>query len=175
MKTQEGKCKQERALKSSTCAAYVYEIQVDGVVRYIGKGRNGRVYSHLIDAKRTALRPGIKVKNLSPFFRRKLVEAVKSRSTIEEKIIASNLTDQEAYGVEQQMIGELHKNHAGQLWNTIDELFMNSQYVPAEWLSPVEPLHKVPRPLRETVDHSTGRELPLFFGQVPLARRYRPK
>ena len=34
--------------------AYVYEIRVDGVVRYIGKGRNGRVYSHLIDAKRTA-------------------------------------------------------------------------------------------------------------------------
>ena len=90
MKTREGKCKQERALKSSTCSAYVYEIQVDGVVRYIGKGRNGRVYSHLIDAKRTALRPGIKVQNLSPFFRRKLVEAVKRRSTIEEKIIASN-------------------------------------------------------------------------------------
>ena len=35
---------------------YVYEIRVDGVVRYIGKGRNGRIYSHLIDAKRTASR-----------------------------------------------------------------------------------------------------------------------
>ena len=29
---------------------YVYEIRIDGVVRYIGKGRNGRIYSHLIDA-----------------------------------------------------------------------------------------------------------------------------
>jgi len=48
---------------------------------------------------------------------------------------ASNLTDQEAYRVKQQMIGELHKNHAGQLWNTIDERFMDSQYLPAEWLS----------------------------------------
>ena len=27
---------------------YVYEIRIDGVVRYIGKGRNGRIYSHLI-------------------------------------------------------------------------------------------------------------------------------
>ena len=25
---------------------YVYEIQIDGVVRYIGKGRNGRIYSY---------------------------------------------------------------------------------------------------------------------------------
>jgi hypothetical protein len=33
---------------------YVYEIRVDGVVRYIGKGCNDRVYSHLIEAKRTA-------------------------------------------------------------------------------------------------------------------------
>jgi hypothetical protein len=27
---------------------YVYEIRIDGVVRYVGKGRDGRIYSHLI-------------------------------------------------------------------------------------------------------------------------------
>ena len=39
---------------------YVYEIRVDGVVRYIGKGRNDRIYSHLIDAKRTAIRSDLR-------------------------------------------------------------------------------------------------------------------
>ena len=48
---------------------YVYEIRVDGVVRYIGKGCNDRIYSHLIEAKRTASRPGVKIRNLSPHFR----------------------------------------------------------------------------------------------------------
>lgn len=42
---------------------YVYEIQIDGVVRYIGKGRNGRIYS-LVDAKRTASRSDVKIRNL---------------------------------------------------------------------------------------------------------------
>ena len=42
---------------------YVYEIQIDGVVRYIGKSRNGRIYS-LVDAKRTASRSDVKIRNL---------------------------------------------------------------------------------------------------------------
>jgi hypothetical protein len=47
---------------------YVYEIRVDGVVRYIGKGCNDRVYSHLIEAKRTASRPEVKSsKSVSAF------------------------------------------------------------------------------------------------------------
>ena len=37
--------------------------ELNGVVRYIGKGRNGRIYSHLIDAKRTAGRPGVKIRD----------------------------------------------------------------------------------------------------------------
>ena len=41
---------------SSTRSAYVYAVLVDGVVRYVGKGRNGRMYSHLIEAKRSAAR-----------------------------------------------------------------------------------------------------------------------
>src|SRR5215204_5709858 len=49
---------------------YVYEILVDGVVRYIGKGRNGRIYSHMIEAQRTANKRGVKIANLSPHFRK---------------------------------------------------------------------------------------------------------
>jgi hypothetical protein len=50
--------KRQDANKLRQC--YVYEIRVDGVVRYIGRGRNGRIYSHLIDAKRTANRSYVK-------------------------------------------------------------------------------------------------------------------
>ena len=95
--------------------AYVYQIRVDGVVRYIGKGRNGRVYSHLIDAKRTATRPGVKIRNVWPFFRQQLVRAVRRGAKIQEKIVAANLTDSEAYRIEGQMIGKFHKQHSGQL------------------------------------------------------------
>jgi hypothetical protein len=56
---------------------YIYEIRVDGVVRYIGKGCNDRIYSHLIEAKRTASRPGVKIRNLSPHCRKMLVSAIR--------------------------------------------------------------------------------------------------
>ena len=43
---------------------YVYEIRVDGVVRYIGKGCNDRIYSHLIEARRTASRSEVKIREI---------------------------------------------------------------------------------------------------------------
>jgi hypothetical protein len=35
---------------SETGSAYVYAILIDGMVRYIGKGRNERMYTHLLEA-----------------------------------------------------------------------------------------------------------------------------
>ena len=128
---------------------YVYEIRVDGVVRYIGKGCNDRVYSHLIEAKRTASRPGVKVRNLSPHFRKMLVCAVRRGSIITEKIISSKLTDAEAYAMEWQMIWDYHKRHAGQLWNTIDERGRNPEDLPNKWSNPVYPLYRLPRPFNK--------------------------
>ena len=128
---------------------YVYEIRVDGVVRYIGKGCNDRVYSHLIEAKRTASRPGVKVRNLSPHFRKMLVCAVRRGSIITEKIISSKLTDAEAYAMEWQMIWDYHKRHAGQLWNTIDERSRNPEDLPNKWSNPVYPLYRLPRPFNK--------------------------
>jgi hypothetical protein len=125
---------------------YVYEIRVDGMVRYIGKGCNDRIYSHLIEAKRTASRPGVKIRNLSPHFRKMLVSAVRRGSNITEKIISSKLTDDEAYKMEWQMIWDYHKRHAGQLWNTIDERGKNPEHLPEKWSNPVYPLYRLPRP-----------------------------
>ena len=135
-----------RSAKLRQC--YVYEIRVDGVVRYIGKGCNDRVYSHLIEAKRTASRPGV-VRNLSPHFRKMLVCAVRRGSIITEKIISSKLTDAEAYAMEWQMIWDYHKRHAGQLWNTIDERGRNPEDLPNKWSNPVYPLYRLPRPFNK--------------------------
>ena len=128
---------------------YVYEIRVDGVVRYIGKGCNDRIYSHLIEAKRTASRPGVKNCNLSPHFRKMLVSAVRRGLNITEKIISSKLTDAEAYKMEWQMIWDYHKRHAGQLWNTIDERGRNPEDLPKKWSNPVYPLYRLPRPFNK--------------------------
>jgi hypothetical protein len=133
---------------------YVYEIRIDGVVRYIGKGRNGRIYSHLIDAKRTASRPDVKIRNLSLHFRKMLVSAVRRGLIIAENMVAGNLADGEAYKIEQEMIGNYHKQYAGQLWNTIDERFMDPKYFPKKWSNPVNPLYRVSRPLKELLDGS---------------------
>jgi hypothetical protein len=148
---------------------YVYEIRIDGVVRYIGKGRNGRIYSHLIDAKRTASRSDVKIGNLSPHFRKMLVSAVRRGSNIAEKMVAFNLTDGEAYTIERQMIGNYHKRCAGQLWNTIDERFMDPKYLPKKWSNPVNPLYRLSRPLNELPDRSIAPSThrPLWTSKLP--------
>jgi LEM-3-like GIY-YIG domain len=128
-------------------AAYIYAIIVDGVVRYIGKGRNGRMYTHLMEAKRTSARCPARTAHLYPRMHRKLVETVRAGSRIIEAVITSGLTDRAAYRLESRMIGEFHKYRAGQLWNTIDERFLDPRYLPDEWDDPENPLYRLPRPL----------------------------
>ena len=64
-----------------------------------------------------------------------------------ESIIVSGLTDKAAYRVERKIIGEFHKNRPGQLWNTIDERFMDRRFLPDEWDDPEHPLYKLSRAL----------------------------
>jgi hypothetical protein len=126
---------------------YVYAIRVDGVVRYIGKGRNGRMYYHVIDAKRLASKPEVKIRNLVPHWRKMLVSAVRRGAKIAEKTLATDLSDNEAYIMERHMIGTYHKRRTGQLWNTIDERFLDPKYLPEKWSNPVNPLYRLARPL----------------------------
>jgi hypothetical protein len=70
-----------------------------------------------------------------------------SRYQIIETVITSGLTDRAAYRLESRMIGEFHKFRAGQLWNTIDERFLDPRYLPEEWDDPECPLYRLPRPL----------------------------
>ena len=93
-----------------------------------------------------ASKPGVKVRNLSPHFRKMLVSAVRRGSIIKEKIISCKLVDAEAYAMEWQMIWDYHRRHAGQLWNTIDERGRNPEDLPEKWSNPVFPLYRLPRP-----------------------------
>ena len=46
---------------------YVYAIRVDGVLRYIGKGSNGRMYAHMKEVRQRLTRK-FNLKNVRPFF-----------------------------------------------------------------------------------------------------------
>jgi hypothetical protein len=136
---------------SSTRSTCVYAVLVDGVVRYVGKGRNGRMYSHLIEAKRSAARCAPDTSGVYPRMHRKIVEAVRAGSQVTQSVIVSGLTDKSAYRLESRIIGEFHKHRAGQLWNTIDERFMDPRFLPDEWDDPEHPLYKLPRPLVRSI------------------------
>jgi hypothetical protein len=75
------------------------------------------------------------------------VSAVRRGAKIAEKVLATDLSDSEAYIMERHMIGTYHKRRAGQLWNTIDERFLDPKYLPKKWSNPVNPLYRLPRPL----------------------------
>jgi hypothetical protein len=133
--------------RSETRSAYVYAILVDEVVRYVGKGRNGRMYAHLIEAKRSATRCRARPMQVGPRMHRRLVEAVRSGADIKEKTIVGGLTDRQAYRLETRLIAEFHKFRTDQLWNTLDERFMDPRWLPEKWHDPENVLYRLPRPL----------------------------
>jgi hypothetical protein len=94
--------------------AYVYALTVDGVVRYIGKGRRYRAIEHFrvardINSRRAA---GEKVKALP--VHNKLAKALREGRSLDYQIIANGLTDAAAYELERAQIAQAP---AGQLWN----------------------------------------------------------
>jgi hypothetical protein len=133
--------------RSETRSAYVYAILVDGVVRYVGKGRNARMYTHLIEAKRSAARYRARTTQLSPRMHRRLVEAVRSGAEIKERIIVGGLTDRQALRIESRLSAAFHKFRTDQLWNIIDERFIDPRWLPEKWHDPENVLYRLPRPL----------------------------
>ena len=83
-------------------------------MRYIGKGRNERLYTHLIEAKRSAAQPSPDTSGLYLRPHRKLVEAVRAGSQITEIVIISDLTDWEAF----HRPGRTHPPHHDAPWAT---------------------------------------------------------
>lgn len=98
---------------------YVYTIRVDGVVRYIGKGKGFRMYSHMKEV-RGRLNRDFKLQNIGSLFQRKLTEAVMQGAEIVEELLAEGLTDKDAYQVEHDKLKEfVFDGKRDQLWNVI--------------------------------------------------------
>ena len=107
---------------------YVYAIHVDGVLRYFGKGTNGRMYAHMKEVRERLTRK-FKLKNVSPLFQRKLTEAVMKGAVVEEVVLADNLTPKQAYKLEYRYLKKMvHDGKRLQLWNIIPP----SIYTPQE-------------------------------------------
>ena len=97
----------------SDAAAYLYIITVDGITRYIGKGRGTRMLMHAINARRDAAKLGLRLNRLYPLMHRNLVRALRAGSKVRERVIASGLSDADAYRREARMIAEYHRDKAG--------------------------------------------------------------
>ena len=106
---------------------YVYQIHVDGVLRYIGKGTDRRMYAHINEVQQRLTRK-FKLKNVSPIFQRKLTEAVMHGAMVEEVIIADNLASKQAYELEYRHLEKMvYEGKRNQLWNTIPPSICTSQ------------------------------------------------
>jgi hypothetical protein len=78
---------------------YVYTISVSHVVRYVGKGKGLRLYSHIKEV-RSRLKRDFKLDNIGSRLQRNLTEAVISGATVIEQVLIENLTETEAYKIE---------------------------------------------------------------------------
>jgi hypothetical protein len=61
--------------------------------------------------------------------------------------IVGRLTDRQALRIERRLTAEFHKFRTDQLWNTIDERFMDPRWLPERWYDPENVLCRLPRPL----------------------------
>ena len=117
--------------------SYIYAIHVDGVLRYIGKGTNGRMYAHMKEVRQRLTRK-FKLKNVSPFFQRKLTEAVMKGAVIEQIVLTDNLTSKQAYKLEHRHLERMvYAGNREQLWNAIPP----SIYTPQEYQAYIQKLN----------------------------------
>lgn len=101
-----------RTMTTANCYVYVYE--VDGVVRYVGRGRGTRISAHFKEAARRAANPQKTTKQRR--FYDRLVRAIADGSTIVSRKVADKLSGDEAGARE---IEEIACYPRGQLWNSI--------------------------------------------------------
>lgn len=96
--------------------SYVYAVSVDGVVRYIGKGRGKRLRHHANSARKLlgAREKGGRPKAIR--FHNRLAKAIAAGKRIDEAILFDGLADSDAYDIERKEIAA--RRHT--LWNQTD-------------------------------------------------------
>jgi hypothetical protein len=116
---------------------YVYEIAVDGVVRYIGKGKNGRVFDHL---RETRVGYGVKIN-----------QAYAGGARLQYRIVQDGMTEDEALREERRQIAIVGYE---QLWNTQPDPFRMSR---VRWSHPSAGKRQA-KAMRKRWDDSEYRE-----------------
>jgi hypothetical protein len=95
--------------------SYIYLIYVDGIVRYIGKGRGGRSIRHFEVARSIIRAREAGQKPKTSKFYNKLISAMQKGLPIESVIISEMMSCSDAYELESELISD----HVGEeLWNT---------------------------------------------------------
>jgi hypothetical protein len=109
---------------------YVYTISVAGVVRYIGKGKGQRLYSHMKEV-RSRLKRDFRLRNIGRM-QRNLTKAFLSGAQVIEQVLIDNLTDKEAYKLEYDKLREyVFAGKRDQLWNAIPASIQTPQEIQA--------------------------------------------
>lgn len=134
---------------------YVYSIRVDGIVRYIGKGKGLRLYSHMKEVRRR-LNRAFKLQSVGPRFQKKLTAAVLSGAKVVEQVLVDNLTEKAAYKLEYEKLQEyVLAGKRDQLWNVIP----GSIQTPREQQAFIERLRGNLRSRDRWIRYSSGQTL----------------
>jgi hypothetical protein len=97
---------------------YVYPISVAVVIRYIGKGKGQRLYSHMKEV-RSRLKHDFRLRNIG-IMQRNLTKAFLSGAQVIEQVLIDNLTEKEAYKLEYDRLrAYVFARKRDQLWNVI--------------------------------------------------------
>ena len=98
---------------------YVYTISVADVVRYIGKGKGLRLYSHMKEV-RNRLNRDYRLQNIGSRLQQNLTHAVLSGAKVIELVLMDNLIEAAAYKLEYEKLREyVFAGKRDQLWNVI--------------------------------------------------------
>lgn len=110
---------------------YVYTITVAGVVRYIGKGKGQRLYSHMKEV-RSRLKRDFRLKSIGSRLQRNLTKAFLSGAQVIEQVLIDDLTEKDAYKLEYEKLREyVFAGKRDQLWNTIPASIQTPQEIQA--------------------------------------------
>ena len=110
---------------------YVYTISVAGVIRYIGKGKGQRLYSHMKEV-RSRLKRDFRLQSIGSRLQRNLTKAFLSGAPVIEQVLIDNLTETAAYKLEYDKFREyVFAGKSDQLWNVIPVSIQTPQQIQA--------------------------------------------
>jgi hypothetical protein len=144
---------------------YVYAISVADVVRYIGKGKSQRLYSHMKEV-RNRLNRGYRLQNIQSRLQQNLTKAVLSGAEVIELVLMDNLTETAAYKLEYDKMREyVLAGKRDQLWNVIPA----SIQTPQERQAFIERLRRNLNSKDRLIRYLSGSTLAALSSREPMA------